>query len=97
MQNGWVYSPVISDYENYLFFFAMRRNQDIYRYYPIAVAKREEVGTKYRFLCIAVPKKQPDTPSHFADIGIYKPAQGLPYPICLYCQDFESIFPCRPY
>lgn len=95
MQKGWVYRPVITKYEALLFYNAMQNHQDAFYYTPIAVAKHEEIGTKYRFLCIAAPKANPEASSLFADIEIYKPVAGRPYATCLYRQDCNSMFPQR--
>jgi hypothetical protein len=95
MQKGWVYEPVITSYEALLLYNALQRHIDDYNYYPIAIARREEVGMKYRFLCIAKPKTSPGTSSHFADVEIYKPEGGMPYATCLYRLDFNKTFPQR--
>lgn len=79
MQNRWAYEPAFTSYELQLFHNAMCHHKDTYYYYPIAVAKNKEVGTKYRFLCIAKSKSYPYTPSHFANIEIYKSDRGAPY------------------
>jgi hypothetical protein len=92
MQKGWVYEPVISMYEALLFFNAMKRHKDQYNYNPIAIASREQIGMKYRFLCIATPKTIPGQPSHFADIEIYKPISGIPYATGLHKLDFDKMF-----
>lgn len=92
---SWVYEPFMSNYEIVLLHNALRRHQDNFFYNPIALAKREEAGMKYRFLCIAVPKTYPGPPSHFADIEIYKPMKGMPYCTSLYRKDFDSMFPQR--
>jgi hypothetical protein len=97
MQGGWVYRPVITEYETFLFYNAMRKHRDAFYYAPIAVAKREETGMKYRFLCIAAPKACPYSQSLFADIEIYKPVDGMPYATCLYRQEYGSMFPQRFY
>jgi hypothetical protein len=97
MQKGWVYRPEITDYEKLLFYNAMGRHQDSFFYKPIALAKHEEAGLKYRFFCIAIPKAYPDYPSHFADIEVYKSVAGMPYATCLYRQDFDSLLPQRFY
>jgi len=97
MQN-WLYEPVTDRYEALLFYNTMQRHPDVYYYNPIAVARREEFGMKYRFLCIGSPKSNPGIPSHFADIEIYKPYSGRPYATGLYKMKFDSIFPHRlPY
>jgi hypothetical protein len=98
MQRGWIYEPVISNYEALLFYNALKKHSDSFYYRPIAIAKREETGMKYRFLCIAIPKATPYHPSHFAEIEIYKPEMGMPYATCLYRLEFDKMFPQRlPY
>lgn len=92
MQKGWVYEPVISNYEAILFYNVMKNHPDQFYYNPIALAKREEIGMKYRFFCIAVPKDTFTLPSHFADVGIYKPVAGKPYATCIYRLDFDQLF-----
>ena len=79
MPNGWVYEPTISPYVALLFYNAMLRHYDFFSYTPVAVAKREEIGTKYRYLCIAQARNAPDQDSLFACIEIYKPIAGMPY------------------
>ena len=79
MQKDWLYEPVISYYESLLFYNALFQYKDNFYYSPIAIAKREETGTKYRFLCIAKPKTYPGACSHLTTIEIYKPANGMPY------------------
>jgi hypothetical protein len=95
MQKGWVYEPAITNYEAMLFFNSIKSHNDPYYYCPIAIAKRSEIGMKYRFLCIAVNKMNPGTPSHFADIEVYKPQEGRPYATCIYRIEFENIIPQR--
>jgi hypothetical protein len=95
MQKGWVYEPVITKYEALLFYNAMKKHKDHFIYNPIAIARREETGTKYRFLCIATPKTNPGPSSHFADIEIYKPNNGMPYATCLFRLDFDKMFSQR--
>ncbi len=79
MPKSWVYEPMLSPYDALLFYNAMKRHYDPYYYTPIAVAKREETGMKYRFLCLAHEKNAPEQDSLFASIEIYKPAAGIPY------------------
>lgn len=95
MQNGWIYEPFIPGNEALIFYNALQNHQDRYYYTPIAIAKREEIGIKYRFLCIANLKDTPYYPSHFADIEIYKPLYGMPYVSSLYKVTFDKIFPHR--
>lgn len=95
MHNGWIYEPVVPGYETLLFYNALQIHQDCYYYTPIAMAKREEQGIKYRFLCIAIPKNKPYSASHFTDIQIYKSPKGMPYVIGLYKVDFDKAFPNR--
>jgi hypothetical protein len=98
MQRGWIYEPVISNYEALLFYNALKKHSDSFYYRPIVIAKREEIGMKYRFLCIAIPKVSPCHPSHFADIEIYKPAMGMPYATSIYRIELDKMFPQRvPY
>lgn len=93
MQCKWAYHTMIDDYDIHLLYNAMRRHQDAYNYYPLAVAKREEIGSNYRFLCIAIPKANQEYASHLTVIGVYKPPAGIPYATCLYRQDFDQLFP----
>jgi hypothetical protein len=79
MPRSWVYDPIISHYDALLFYNAMKRHYDPFNYIPIAVAKREEVGMRYRFLCIAHDRCDPEQASLFAKIEIYKPIAGMPY------------------
>lgn len=95
MQKGWIYEPIKSNYEVLLLYNALRRHPDSYSYKPIAIAKREETGTKYRYLCIATSKSNPFCASHFADIEIYKPQMGMPYATSLYRIEFVDMFPHR--
>ncbi len=90
MQKGWVYEPVISNYDALLFYNVMSNYTDGYHYHPIAIAKREQIGMKYRFLCIVLEKITLNLPSHFADIEIYKPELGKPYATCIYKLEFEQ-------
>lgn len=84
MPKCWVYDSNITHDEALIFYNALIRHNDPFYYYPIAVAKREETGTKYRFLCIARPKNVPAQSSHFVGIEIYKPILGMPYATCLH-------------
>lgn len=95
MYQGWIYEPVISYYEALLFYNVMQKHQDEFYYTPIAKAKREETGMKYRFLCIAMLKSKPGLSSHFADIEIYKPISGMPYATNLFKVEFNNAFPHR--
>lgn len=79
MQNGWVYEPQISSYESLLFYNAIRCHKDRFCYTPIALAKREQTGMKYRYLCIACPFSSQGLFSHFTVIEIYKSLLGKPY------------------
>jgi len=79
MLNRWIYEPLISQDDFLLFCNALSRHKDSYYYRPIAIAKCEEAGLKYRFLCIAEPNTFQGPPTHFANIEIYKPTQGMPY------------------
>jgi len=91
MPKAWNYEPVIGDYELLMLENALHKHQDDYQYQPIAIAKREETGIKYRFLCIAVPIANPLMPSHFADLEIYLPPTGMPYICSLYRIPFDSV------
>ncbi|MDF2904734.1 MAG: hypothetical protein K0R34_55 [Herbinix sp.] len=84
MPRGWVYEPTISPYDALLFYNAMKRHYDPFCYTPVAVAKREEIGTKYRYLCIAHYRNALEQDSLFARIEIYKPIAGMPYATCLH-------------
>ena len=95
MPKGWVYDPVITYYDSLMFYNALKKHPDSYFYRPIAIARREETGIKYRFLCIAFPKDNPFNPAHFADIEIYKPLLGMPYATSLFKIDFEKMMPNR--
>lgn len=92
MQNRWAYEPIISHSEMIIFHNAMCQHKDIYYYHPIAVAKCFEIGTKYRFLCIAKTKSIPSIPSHFANIEIYQSERGMPYATRLAQTPFDGIF-----
>lgn len=91
----WVYEPFLTNYEALLLYNALKNHPDAYYYKPIACAKREETGMKYRYLCIAAPKDNPFITSHFADIEVYKPQLGAPYTTFLYRIDFDQMFPHR--
>jgi len=93
MSIGWIYEPYLSDYESILFYNVFKKHTDSFFYRPVAIAKREESGVKYRYLCIAAPKDNPFISSHFADIEIYKPRLGIPYATKLNRIDFDRIFP----
>lgn len=79
MPKSWIYEPMLSAYDALLFYNAMRRHCDSFYYTPVAVAKREEAGIKYRFLCLAYNKNTPSQDSQFASVEIYKPNSGMPY------------------
>lgn len=89
MPKNWVYEPCISDYDALLFYNAMKRHEAPFHYIPVAVAMREETGMKYRFLCIARTKNDPEQASHFTIIEIYKPNAGMPYATCLHRLDAD--------
>lgn len=91
----WTYEPQLTNFEALLLYNALHQLPDAFYYRPIAIAKREETGMKYRYLCIAIPKDNPFRPSHFADIEVYKPILGEPYATFLYRMDFEQIFQYR--
>lgn len=78
MQQSWVYRSEMTYNESMLLQYVMKKHRDSFYYIPIAVAKREEIGIKYRFLCIAHSKLN-KSPSHFTIIGLYKPEKGMPY------------------
>ncbi len=92
---AWIYEPVITDHEILLFYNALRRHQDNYHYHPIALAKREETGIKYRFFCIAAFQAAPDLPTQFADVEVYKPSNGAPYISGIYYLDYKQMFAQR--
>ena len=79
MSKRWIYEPMLYPYDALLFYNAMKRHYDPFCYTPVAVAKREETGIKYRFLCLAYDKNAPEQASLFASIEIYKPPSGIPY------------------
>jgi hypothetical protein len=79
MPKSWIYEPTLSAYEAMVFYNTMIRRNDPYHYIPIAVAKREEFGMKYRYICLAYDRFKPDQDSLFACIEIYKPTAGKPY------------------
>ena len=79
MPKSWIYEPTLTAYDALLFYNAMIRHYDCFYYTPVAVAKREEFGIKYRFLCLAYDRNAPDQDSLFASIEIYKPYAGMPY------------------
>lgn len=93
MQCRWNYETMIADQDLHILYYALRRHMDHYDYYPLAVAKRKEIGLNYRFLCIAVPKDNAECASHLAIVGVYKPPAGKPYGTCLYRKDFDQLFP----
>lgn len=88
----WTYEPYLTNYEALILHNALCQCPGAYIYKPIAVAKREETGMKYRYLCLAIPKDNPFRPTHFADIEVYKPMLGEPYTTFLYHMDFEQVF-----
>lgn len=90
MQKGWVYEPVISTYELLLFHNTIGRHGDPFYYIPIAIAKREETGMKYHYLCIAKQISFPGSSSHFTNIEIYKPPLGEPYVTALHKFCFDQ-------
>lgn len=89
MLQDWVYSAQISQFELLMFYNTINRRKDSCLYRPIAIAKREEIGLKYRFLCIAEPKFSPIPSSHFVHIEIYKPEKGMPYTTQLHKIQFD--------
>lgn len=82
MQIEWVYEPVISYYEMLLFRNAIKNHSNYFYYIPIAIARREEAGRRYRFLCIAKAVAS-GLSTHFSDIEVYKPHFGKPYATCV--------------
>lgn len=93
MQCRWNYETMITDCDLHILYTALHKHRDQYDYYPLSVAKRDEIGLNYRFLCIAIPKAKPEYASHLAEIGVYVPPAGKPYATCLYRRDFDQIFP----
>lgn len=93
MQCKWEYEKMIDDSDLHMLYTALLKHKDAYNYYPLAVAKRVEIGLSYRFLCIAVPKASSEYVSHLAVIGIYKPPAATAYVSCMLRQDFNQIFP----
>lgn len=79
MQNYWIYEPVIPCYESVLFHNAMSNCRDTSIFFPVAVAKRHETGTKYRYLCVVCPDTVPASATSFVIIEIYKSELGAPY------------------
>jgi hypothetical protein len=92
MLKEWVFEPQISPYELLLFNNAVSRHKDSYGYWPIAMAKREETGIKYRFLCIAQSLSPLAPPSHFACIEVYKSEKGMPYVTRIHKSSFDQFF-----
>lgn len=92
MSGSWVYYPVIPPYEALLLCHVLKRRIDSFDYYPVAYAKREETGMKYRFICIAWPKPGMAQDSRFTGIEIYKPPTGMPYATCLHRLEFDHIW-----
>jgi hypothetical protein len=92
MPKSWVYYPVIPPYEALLFYNALKRHIDSFDYYPVAYAKREEAGMRYRFVCIARPKSGLVQDTQFTGIEIYKPTTGMPYATCLHKLEFSHIW-----
>jgi hypothetical protein len=90
MQNFWIYEPVIPCYELLLFHNAMSQYRDACSFFPVAVAKRCEMGTKYRYLCLAKPEAVPDGPTKFVIIELYKPEMGAPYVTQRLCVSVED-------
>jgi len=84
---------MIADCDLQILYTALQKYKDQYNYYPLVVAKRDEIGSNYRFLCIAIPKANPEHVSHLAEIGVYAPPAGKPYATCLHRRDFDQIFP----
>ncbi len=79
MQLHWNYEPFISFDEFLLYHNAVSHRSDSINYHPVAVAKRHEIGIRYRYLCTVNPKDFPGGPSRFVIIEIYKPEQSMPY------------------
>lgn len=91
MQQDWIYHCEISNYEALLLYNALKRHKDTFCYHPIAVAKREETGMKYHFLCIAEPTSIHCGNTHFVDIELYKPMAGMPYITRMKKLNFEGL------
>ncbi len=70
MPKNWFYEPTVSPYDALLFYNTMKHHHDLFDYIPIAVAKREEIGTIYRYLCIAQASNAPDQDTLFVGIEI---------------------------
>lgn len=88
----WKYEPNIT-YDDYIMFHNVMNNHvDSYVYQPIALARREEIGTKYRFLCIAQPKDLFRPDSHLVIIEIYRSQKGSPYATRLKRISFDELF-----
>jgi len=79
MQENWVFEQKILYYEALIFFNTIKGIMNSYLYDPIAIARHEQYGMKYHFLCIAKPMSSPQLISHFAVIEIFQPVSGIPY------------------
>jgi hypothetical protein len=90
MQREWIYEALISQSDLLLFYNSISCHKNPFIYRPIALAKRDEVGTKYRFLCIAQSDQFPGHSSHFANIEIYKPEKGMPYTTRIHRINFDQ-------
>lgn len=77
MLGGWTYSKNISPYDAHIYYSSIGTYDD-YFYIPVAMAKQLVNGTNYKFIAIAEPKKEHDSP-FFAMVEIYKPIHGAPY------------------
>lgn len=79
MPMDWKYEANLSYYDIIMFHNVMNSHCDSYIYIPIALAKREEIGIKYRYLCIAQPKSIYGPDSHLVIVEIYRSEMGVPY------------------
>lgn len=91
MYLDWVFEPYMTDYELLLFNNSINHCEKDYIYHPIAIAKRDEIGVKYRYLCIAKTSIYPHTSCKIMIIEVYKPPQGKPYVTRLFPIDFNSL------
>ncbi|MDF2540408.1 MAG: hypothetical protein K0S47_126 [Herbinix sp.] len=87
----WNYQPFLSHYEMILFQSVIGQHRD-YLYYPVSVARRHEIGTKYRYLCIAKKNHTDSGYDTFANIEIYQPLRGKPYPTRIHRIDFDCFY-----
>ena len=88
MLSCWIYEPIMSTHEALLFYNALKQHESQFYYIPVAVARREEEGIRYRYHCIARSKLGPAACSHFTGIELYKPILGMPY--ITYIHNYEA-------